>query len=64
MPEDPGTGSSHATLTPFWAQRLGKAKLRALQVGPRGGELFCEDKGPRVSIAGRAVKVIEGHFEI
>lgn len=64
VPEDPVTGSAHTTLTPFWAARLGKPRLRALQVGPRGGELFCEDLGPRVAIAGRAVKVIEGRFEL
>jgi len=62
VPEDPVTGSAHTTLTPFWAARLGKSKLHALQVGPRGGELFCEDLGTRVSIAGRAVKVLEGTF--
>lgn len=64
VPEDPVTGSAHTTLTPFWAARLGKSRLRALQVGPRGGELFCEDLGARVSIAGRAVKVLEGTFRI
>jgi PhzF family phenazine biosynthesis protein len=64
VPEDPVTGSAHTTLTPFWASRLGKSCLRALQVGPRGGELFCEDRGARVSIAGRAVKVLEGSFLI
>jgi PhzF family phenazine biosynthesis protein len=62
VPEDPVTGSAHATLVPFWAQRLGKPKLRALQVSARGGELFCEAKGERVAIAGRAVKVLEGTF--
>jgi PhzF family phenazine biosynthesis protein len=62
VPEDPVTGSSHTTLVPFWAKRLGRSRLRALQVGPRGGELFCEDRGERVSIAGRAVKVLEGTF--
>ncbi len=62
VPEDPVTGSAHTTLVPFWAQRLGKVRLRALQVSPRGGELFCEDRGDRVDIAGRAVKVLEGTF--
>ncbi len=62
VPEDPVTGSAHTTLVPFWAQRLGRSRLRALQVGPRGGELFCEDRGERVDIAGRAVKVLEGTF--
>lgn len=62
VPEDPVTGSAHTTLVPFWAERLGKTKLRALQVSPRGGELFCEARGDRVGIAGRAVKVLEGTF--
>ena len=62
--EDPATGSSHCTLVPYWAGRLGKDRLRALQVSPRGGELFCELRGPRVGIAGRAVPFMEGLIEI
>ena len=62
VPEDPVTGSAHTTLVPFWAQRLGKAKLRALQVSPRGGELFCEDRGDRVSISGTAALYLQGHI--
>jgi PhzF family phenazine biosynthesis protein len=58
--EDPVTGSSHCTLIPYWAQRLGKTRLTAHQVSLRGGELFCEDLGARVSIAGRAVLYLEG----
>lgn len=62
IPEDPVTGSAHSTLVPFWAERLGKPVLHARQLSRRGGELFCELKGDRVAIAGRAVKVLEGHF--
>jgi len=58
--EDPVTGSAHCTLAPFWAARLGKKRLHARQVSRRGGELWVEDRGDRVSIAGRAVMVIEG----
>lgn len=64
IPEDPVTGSSHCTLVPYWAGRLGKDRLRALQVSPRGGELFCEARGARVAIAGRAVPFMEGLIEI
>lgn len=53
--EDPVTGSAHCTLIPYWAGRLGKKTLHARQVSKRGGELFCELKGDRVSIAGRVV---------
>jgi PhzF family phenazine biosynthesis protein len=64
IPEDPVTGSAHCTLVPFWSKRLGKKKLHALQVSPRGGELFCEDRGDRVAISGRAVRYLEGTIEI
>jgi PhzF family phenazine biosynthesis protein len=62
--EDPVTGSAHCTLTPFWAERLGKKQLRALQVSPRSGELFCEDRGDRVKIAGNAVLFAEGKIQV
>ena len=60
VPEDPVTGSAHCTLTPYWAERLGKARLRARQVSTRGGELWCELLGERVAIAGRAVLYLSG----
>jgi predicted PhzF superfamily epimerase YddE/YHI9 len=63
VPEDPVTGRAHCTLIPYWSQRLGKSKLHARQVSARGGELWCEDRGDRVSIAGRAVLYLEGRIE-
>jgi predicted PhzF superfamily epimerase YddE/YHI9 len=60
VPEDPVTGSAHCTLVPYWSQRLGKPKLHARQVSARGGELFCEDRGARVTLAGHAVLFLEG----
>jgi PhzF family phenazine biosynthesis protein len=60
IPEDPVTGSAHCTLVPYWAKRLGKSKLTARQISVRGGELFCEDRGARVIIAGKAVLYLEG----
>lgn len=62
VPEDPVTGSAHCTLIPYWAERLGTSELRAFQASPRGGELRCVWRGDRVSIGGRAVKVLEGLF--
>jgi PhzF family phenazine biosynthesis protein len=64
IPEDPVTGSAHCTLVPYWAKRLGKSNLVARQISPRGGELFCEDRGDRVEIAGHAVKYLEGTIEV
>lgn len=64
IPEDPVTGSAHCTLTPYWAQRLGKPKLHARQISNRGGELFCELKGDRVEIAGHATLYMQGSIEL
>jgi len=62
IPEDPVTGSSHCTLIPFWAEKLGKKALTAHQVSGRGGELFCTLLGDRVSIAGNAVLYLQGNI--
>jgi PhzF family phenazine biosynthesis protein len=64
IPEDPVTGSAHCTLVPYWSKRLGRTKLFARQVSARGGELWCEDRGERVSIAGRCVRYLEGTIEL
>jgi PhzF family phenazine biosynthesis protein len=60
VPEDPVTGSAHCTLIPYWSRRLGKTKLHAYQASPRGGEIWCEDRGERVTISGKAVQFLEG----
>jgi PhzF family phenazine biosynthesis protein len=63
IPEDPATGSSHCTLTPYWAARLGKTVLEARQISRRGGKLTCTLKGDRVVIAGKAVLYLQGRIE-
>ena len=62
--EDPVTGSAHTTLTPLWADRLGKETLTARQISPRGGNLLCKLVGGRVRISGKAVQYLEGEIEI
>lgn len=62
IPEDPVTGSAHCSLVPFWAHRLGKNYLHAKQLSARGGELFCEHNGDRVSIAGYAALYLKGEI--
>jgi predicted PhzF superfamily epimerase YddE/YHI9 len=62
--EDPATGSAHCTLTPYWSQKLGKKELRAFQLSARGGEIFCEDRGDRVVISGRAVEYMQGWISV
>lgn len=55
IPEDPVTGSTHSTLTPFWAGKLGKNRLSARQLSKRGGELECQLIAERVYLEGQAV---------
>jgi len=64
IPEDPVTGSAHSTLTPYWAKRLGKAKLHARQLSARGGELWCEDRGSRVGIGGQCALYSRAQIEV
>lgn len=62
--EDPVTGSAHTTLIPFWANRLNKTELTALQLSSRGGQLWCKLKDDRVLIAGKAVTYLRGEIVI
>lgn len=58
--EDHATGSSHAALVPFWADRLGKERLTARQLSPRGGFFRCRAHGGRVSLAGNSKVIATG----
>jgi len=60
--EDPVTGSAHCGLGPFWAERLGKAELRAFQASSRGGRLRVRVEDGRVYIGGAAVTVFQGEI--
>ncbi|GAA0417895.1 PhzF family phenazine biosynthesis protein [Cocleimonas flava] len=60
--EDPVTGSTHCSLAPFWAERLNKTQMNALQLSKRGGALQVELVGDRVSIAGHATTVFKGEL--
>jgi PhzF family phenazine biosynthesis protein len=64
VPEDPVTGSAHCSLIPYWAEKLGKTKLSGRQISKRGGELYCELRGERVGIGGRAVIYSRAELEI
>lgn len=62
--EDPVTGSAHTTLTPYWAEKLGKTEMEALQVSARGGVLKTKLIGDRVEIAGQVKLYLRGTIEI
>jgi len=62
--EDPVTGSAHAALTPYWAQRLGPSEFSALQASARTGLLNCRLDGERVLLGGACHTVIVGQFQL
>lgn len=64
IPEDPVTGSIHATLVPYWADKLGKSRLSAFQASARGGRLLCELAGDRVLITGKAVTFMKAEIHL
>ena len=64
VPEDPVTGNVQAALVPYWAGRLGKRRLTVRQLSARGGRMICEDRGERVSIAGRAVLYMDATISL
>lgn len=64
IPEDPVTGSSHSQLIPFWSEKLNKKNMHAKQLSARGGEIWCEQKGDRVIMKGKAAFYMKGEISI
>ena len=62
--EDPVTGSAHAALAPYWAQRLNRSEFTALQASARTGVLHCRLDGDRVMLGGKCHTVIAGQFQL
>jgi PhzF family phenazine biosynthesis protein len=62
--EDPVTGSAHAALVPYWAERLDRTAFTAFQASKRGGLLDCRLAGDRVILGGRCHTVIVGQFQL
>jgi PhzF family phenazine biosynthesis protein len=60
--EDSVTGSLYCELTPYWANRLKRTVLSAVQLSERGGELVCELRDDRVLINGRAITYMIGEI--
>ena len=62
--EDPVTGSIHATLVPYWAEKLGKTRLSAFQCSKRGGHLDCALADGRVMLSGGAVTFMQAMIRL
>ena len=51
-------------VAPFWADRLNKTKLQAIQGSVRRGEIFCEVVDNRVHLSGSCRWFSKGHLVI
>lgn len=58
--EDPVTGSTHASLIPYWQKKLNKNTFVAHQLSDRKGTLTCSIEDDRVLIEGKAVLYLKG----
>jgi PhzF family phenazine biosynthesis protein len=62
--EGPVTGSAHSMLIPYWAKKLHKTKLDAVQISKRTGILKCEYLSDRVEMSGQAVTYLKGKLTL
>jgi len=62
--EDPITGSAHCELTPYWAAKLNRNKLKARQISLRSGLVVCELNKDRVILTGNAIDYMSGEITI
>jgi len=64
LPEDPVCGTAHRIIVPYWVARMGKTRIHSRHLSPRGGDLWCEDKGDQVAIAGETSLVVDGSIRL
>lgn len=67
IPEDPATGSAAATLAALLAQTLGRDLALDYRQGDdmgRPSRIGLRTHGPRVTVSGRAVRVMEGRLHL
>ncbi|MBK6266242.1 PhzF family phenazine biosynthesis protein [Marivirga sp. S37H4] len=60
--EDHATGSSHALLVPYWAEKLDIDNMVSVQLSPRGGYFSSSYKDKIVKLMGQAYNSVEGTF--
>lgn len=58
--EDQATGSAHAALTHYWAERLGRDSFGARQASTRGAVFGCRLDGNKVRLSGACATVASG----
>lgn len=62
--EDPVTGGTHTFLAKYWAQRLGRAKMKSYQSSKRSGSMDVELEADQLVIRSQAIVVFEGRMVV
>jgi PhzF family phenazine biosynthesis protein len=62
--EDPVTGGAHCSLTPYWAEKLGKTEMVGYQASSRGGVVRVRLAEERVYLSGQAFTVLRGELTV
>jgi PhzF family phenazine biosynthesis protein len=62
--EDQGTGIAQCIIARYWGLKLGKTRMRSLQLSERGSEMFVEIGESGVRIMGKVTELIEGHLTL
>jgi PhzF family phenazine biosynthesis protein len=62
--EDPVTGGTHTFLVKYWAQRLGKTKMKSYQSSKRSGSMDVDLEADRLVIRSQAIVVFEGRMVV
>ena len=60
--EDPVTGGVQTFLAKYWAEKLGKKKMKAFQSSARTGYMTVELQAEKVLVTGEAVIILEGNL--
>jgi len=60
--EDPVTGGVQTFLAKYWAEKLGKKKMKAFQSSGRTGYMTVELQTEKVLVTGQAVIIFEGNL--
>jgi PhzF family phenazine biosynthesis protein len=64
LPEDPVCSTAHRIVVPYWSPRLEKRAIHSRQLSSRGGDLWCENKGDQIAIAGETCLVLDGTIRL
>jgi predicted PhzF superfamily epimerase YddE/YHI9 len=64
LPEDPVCGTAHRILVPYWAERLGRHELRAVQISKRQGDFWCRNRPGRTILSGYSRSLFSANLDL